>query len=71
MTDIGINRLKVVLAEKRVKNKWLADKLKKNPSTISQWCTNERQPSLETLMEIAAILEVDVRSLINSTSENA
>lgn len=71
MTKKEINRLKVVLAEKRLKNKWLAGELKKNPSTISQWCTNERQPSLETLMEIANILKVDVRSLINSTSENA
>lgn len=66
-----INRLKVVLAEKRVKNKWLADKLKKNPSTISLWCTNERQPSLETLMEIATILDVDVRNLIISTNKDA
>jgi len=71
LTENNLNRLKVVLAEKSIKNKWLADKLKKNPSTISLWCTNERQPSLETLKEIAIVLKVDIRSLINSTSENA
>jgi putative transcriptional regulator len=67
LTKKEINRIKVVLAEKKIKNKWLAEKLKKNPSSISQWCTNERQPSLETLLEISMLLEVDVRELLVST----
>lgn len=62
-----INRLKVVLAEKKKKNVWLADRIGKNQTTISQWCTNQRQPSLETLIKIASVLEVDARELINPT----
>ncbi|MEZ5198361.1 MAG: helix-turn-helix transcriptional regulator [Bacteroidales bacterium] len=62
-----INRIRVVLAEQNKKNIWLADKMQKNPSTISLWCNNERQPSLETLVEIANILGVDARQLINPT----
>ena len=62
-----INRIKVVLAEKKIKNKWLAEKLKKNPSSISQWCTNERQPSLDTLLEMSILLETDIRELLIST----
>ena len=67
MTNREINRIKVVLAEKKIKNKWLAEKLKKNPSSVSQWCTNERQPSLETLLEISILLEIDIRELLIST----
>jgi putative transcriptional regulator len=62
-----INRLKVVLAEKKKKNVWLANEIGKNQTTISQWCTNQRQPSLETLIKIACVLEVDARELINPT----
>lgn len=62
-----INRLKVVLAERKRKNIWLADRIGKNQTTISQWCTNQRQPSLETLIKIASVLEVDARELINPT----
>ena len=64
MSKKEINRIRVVLAELNVKNKWLADKLNKNQSTISLWCNNERQPSLETLTEIASVLNIDVRELI-------
>lgn len=67
MTNKEINRIKVVLAEKKIKNKWLAEKLKKNPSSISQWCTNERQPSLDTLLEMSILLEIDIRELLIST----
>lgn len=65
-----INRIKVVLAEKNKKNKWLAQELGKSQSTISNWCTNESQPSLETLIDIANVIDVDVRELINSTKTN-
>lgn len=67
MTKNDINRIRVVLAEKSITNKWLAEKMKKSPTTISRWCNNEMQPSLETLVEIAQKLNVDVRELINST----
>lgn len=59
-----INRLKVVLAEKHLTNKWLADKLGKDPGTISKWCTNSMQPNLETLREIAVCLEVQYSDLL-------
>lgn len=67
MANKEINRLRVVLAELNIKNKWLADKLGKNPATVSQWCNNLRQPSLETLYEISKVLDVDVRELLYST----
>jgi DNA-binding Xre family transcriptional regulator len=57
----------VVLAEKRRTNKWLAQQLGKDPATVSKWCTNTAQPSLETLSEIAMSLEVDVKDLLQSS----
>lgn len=62
--DKDINRLKVVLAEKKRTNKWLAGQLGVTPSTVSKWCTNVCQPSLETLLQIANNLEVKVQDLI-------
>lgn len=59
-----INRLKVVLAEKKRTNKWLAEQLGKDPGTVSKWCTNTMQPNLETLVEVAKILEVDTKDLL-------
>ena len=62
-----INRLKVVLVEQRRTGKWLAETLGKNEATISRWCTNESQPSLEMLVEIAKVLNIDVKDLLFST----
>ena len=64
-----LNRLKVVLADKKRTNKWLAEQLNKNETTISRWCTNEVQHSMENLVEIAKLLEVDVRELIKPTKK--
>ncbi len=64
-----INRLKVVLAEQKRTNKWLAEELGKDPASVSKWCTNASQPSLETLVEIAKSLNVDVKDLLWSTKE--
>ncbi|MDE5794331.1 MAG: helix-turn-helix transcriptional regulator [Muribaculaceae bacterium] len=60
-----INRLKVVLAEKNRKGKWLAEQLGKNEATVSRWCSNTAQPSLEMLVKIAEILDIETRDLIN------
>jgi DNA-binding Xre family transcriptional regulator len=68
-TDKSINRLKVVLAEKKRTNKWLAEELGKDQATVSKWCTNASQPSLEMLLKIAEVLEVDVKDLLNSSKE--
>ena len=59
-----INRIKVVLAEKKRTNKWLAEQLGKDPATVSKWCTNTLQPNLELLLQIAERLEVDVQDLL-------
>lgn len=67
MNKKAINRLKAVLAEQGKTNKWLAEELGKNETTISRWCTNEVQPSMDNLVNIATLLKVDVRELINST----
>lgn len=66
MSKKAINRLKVVLAEKNVSSKWLAEQLGKNEATVSRWCTNDVQPSLKTLVEIANILKVKPADLINN-----
>ena len=58
-----INRLKVVLAEKKRTNKWLAEQLGKDPATVSKWCTNTIQPNVETLVEIAQYLNVEIQDL--------
>lgn len=62
-----INRIKVVLAEKEVTRKWLAEQLGKDCSTVSKWCTNSSQPSIETFLQIAELLNVDVKDLLNSS----
>lgn len=67
MKKKSINRIKAVLAEQGKTNKWLSEQLKMNETTISRWCTNERQPSLKTLIEVALMLNVDVKDLLNST----
>ena len=61
-----INRLKIVLVEQGRTGKWLASQLGKNEATISRWCSNTSQPSLEMLMKIAELLDVDSRDLIIS-----
>jgi transcriptional regulator with XRE-family HTH domain len=66
-----INRIKVVLVEKKRTNKWLAEQLGKDPATVSKWCTNSAQPALETLLQIANVLGVDVKELLNSSIEEA
>ena len=65
--DNDLKRLKVILAEKKRTNKWLAEQLGRDPATVSKWCTNTAQPGLETLREIANLLEIDIRDLINPT----
>jgi len=58
------NRIKAVLAEKGKTNIWLAEELGKNKTTVSKWCTNDVQPTMETLFDIADALEVDARDLL-------
>ena len=61
-----INRIKLVLVEKKRTSKWLSEQLGVTPSTVSKWCTNSSQPDLSTLLKIAALLEVDIKELLVS-----
>ncbi len=63
--ETDINRLKVVLVEKKKTNKWLCEQLNVNPSTVSKWCTNSSQPDLETLIKISHLLNVELSDLVN------
>ena len=65
-----INRLKLVLVEKKKTGKWLAEQLGRDPSTISKWCTNTCQPDLGNLMKIAKLLEVEVTDLLREDNIN-
>ena len=62
-----INRIKVVLVEQGKTGKWLAEQIGKSSCTVSKWCSNASQPDLNTLVKIANVLEVDAKTLINST----
>lgn len=66
MEATRINRLKIVLAEQNKTGKWLAKQLQKNEATISRWCSNTSQPSLEMLVKIATVLNVEPKELINN-----
>ena len=59
-----LNRLKVILAEKKKTNLWLSKQLGCAPTTVSKWCTNSSQPPLETLLKITKLLDVDIKDLI-------
>lgn len=65
-----LNRIKVILAERDLTNKWLADKLRKDQATVSKWITNTSQPSLQVLLDIAAALDVPVQELIRQEEYN-
>ena len=59
-----LNRIKVMLVEKHRTSRWLAKELGKDPATVSKWCTNTSQPSLELLIKIAELLEVNYTELL-------
>jgi len=63
----SLNRIKIVLVERQKTSKWLAEQLGKGETTISKWCTNRTEPSIETLVQISRVLQVDVKDLLLST----
>lgn len=65
-----LNRIRVVLAERDLNNKWLSEKLGKDPATVSKWVTNTTQPNLEALIAIANVLEVPVQELVRQDEFN-
>lgn len=69
MANKKINRIKVMLAEKGRTNKWLAEQVGKDPATVSKWCTNAAQPSLEMLLQVVKVLEVEIKDLIREQDE--
>ena len=66
-----INRTRAVLVEKKKTNKWLAHEMRKDPATVSKWCTNSAQPDLLTMVKIASLLDVDIKDLLCSTKKQA
>ena len=68
--DGKINRIKVMLVDNGKTNRWLATQLGKDPATVSKWCTNASQPSLETLLMIAKLLKVEVNDLVRLEAVN-
>lgn len=60
----NLNRIKVVLAEKNLQNKWLAEQIGRDQATVSKWVTNSAQPSLDMLIKIAKVLKVDIGELV-------
>ena len=67
MSKEDIHRLKVVLVEKKRTAKWLAEQVNRAPATVSKWCTNIVQPTLDTLRQVADLLEVDIKDILNSS----
>ena len=61
-----INRIKFALVENGKTGKWLAEQVGKNEATVSRWCSNKMQPSLDTLVRISELLDIDVKDLIVS-----
>jgi transcriptional regulator with XRE-family HTH domain len=68
MENKDLNRIKIMLVEKKKTSRWLAEQLGKDPATVSKWCTNTTQPSLEILFKIAALLEVNYTELLRPVS---
>ena len=64
MDNKDLNRIKVMLAEKKKTSKWLAEQLGKDPATVSRWCTNVSKPSLDMIIKIADLLEIDYTELV-------
>ena len=67
MSKEDINRLKIVLVEQKRTAKWLAEQIGRDPATVSKWCTNTVQPTLDTLCQVANLLDVDIKELLNSS----
>ena len=67
MPKRNLNRIKAVLAEKNITSRELANQLGKTETSVSRWCTNDMQPSLETLFDIAKVLDIDIRELLVKT----
>jgi transcriptional regulator with XRE-family HTH domain len=69
MSKPKYNRIKIVLAEKEKSAKWLSEQLDRDKSTVSRWCTNDMQPTIETFYSIAEILDVEVRKLFIASKD--
>ena len=65
-----VNRIKVVLAEKRRTAKWLSEQIGRNSATVSKWCTNTVQPSMDALLDIANALEMNIQDLLLPTNKD-
>ena len=64
MANKNLNRLRIILAEKNLSNKWLAERLRRDQTTISKWVPNTTQPNLEMILKLSKVLEVDLEELV-------
>ena len=64
MANKNLNRLRIILGEKNLSNKWLAERLRRDQTTISKWVTNTTQPNLEMILKLSKVLEVDLEELV-------
>lgn len=71
MTGQSINRIRIALAERNKTNRWLAEQMGKSEITISRWVQNKTQPSLEQLLQVAQILSVSPKDLINEVKSES
>lgn len=71
MAEYSINRIRVVLAEQNKTNRWLAEQMGKSEITISRWVQNRIQPSLEQLLQVAKLLSISPKDLINDINNSS
>ena len=71
MAEYSINRIRVVLAEQNKTNRWLAEQMGKSETTISRWVQNKIQPSLEQLLQVAKLLSISPKDLINDINNSS
>lgn len=67
MDNKNLNRLKVILAERNLSNKWLSEKLGRDQATISKWVTNTTQPNLEMLLKICEVLNIEIGEIVRTS----
>jgi DNA-binding XRE family transcriptional regulator len=67
---VRYNRIRIVLAEKEKTNQWLAEQVGRSKGTVSKWCSNQMQPPLDILFQIADVLEVDVCELLTKNEKS-
>ena len=69
MYMLELNRIKDILREQGRSGSWLSRQIEKDPATVSRWCSNKQQPSIETLYKISLVLYIDIKELLNASKK--